>query len=164
MVNTDKFVSSLSFKVDFILPFFLYKEVSFSKISGLSFKINDNDSEDPDNTSLSSGKTEYEPLVLERALEVGKPTLLLIENSLTAWVENQVIAKRKFPIPLIVHALDKKHKPAVSWTFINAVPTNYALSEFDSQGDGILKETFTFQYKRFSRYEHKSLLGSLLTI
>lgn len=163
MVNTEKFVSSLSFKVDFIMPFFLYKEVSFSKISGLQFEIQENDSEDPDNTSLSSGKTKYEPLVLERAFEIGKPTLLLIENSLTAWVENQVAAKRKFPIPLIVHALNKNNKPSVSWTFINAVPVKYALSEFDSQGDGILKETFTFNYKSFSRYEHKSFLGSLLT-
>ena len=151
-MNHNRFLKSYSFKVDFILPGLLLKEVSFTKIEGLQYSISENNTEDPNASTLSAGEVSYSNLTLTRAIETGKPKILgVLENSLTNWVEKQVDLKMKFPIPIVVHALNEKNKPAMSWTFYNAFPIDYSVSGFDSTSNELVTETFIFKYKEFKR-------------
>ena len=147
----NKFLKAYAFKVDFILPGLLFKEVSFTKVDGLQYSIAENNTEDPNASTLSAGEVSYSSLSLTRAIETGKTKILGVENSLTHWVEKQVELKMKFPIPIVVHALDELNQPAMSWTFYNAYPIDYSISGFESRSTELLTETFVFKYKNFKR-------------
>lgn len=144
MQITD-FVPNYSFRVDFLTKDKLVKDISFTKVGGISFKINPSDTDDNDSGS-SLGEITLDELSLERYFTKGDKT-----HNIKTWLNDQLSENKKNPITVIVHSLNSENKSTVSWTFFNAYFTSYKLSEFDSKGNDLVTESLTLKYTHFKR-------------
>lgn len=90
-------------------------------------------------------KRTYSPLVLKRGV-------VLAGSFLSIWCNAALTLGLDAPIPtfnILVHLLDEKKAPAITWSFINAYPTTYETSDLDAQKGEILFETITMNYEYF---------------
>ena len=120
----------------------------FQEISGISVEM--------DTEPLSEGgenrfqhklpvKTKYTPLVLKRGA-------VLKDSFLSTWCNNTLRFGIDVPIQthdLLVHLLDEKQDPMVSWSFKNAWPISWEASALNAQESSILFETIKMQYTHF---------------
>jgi len=136
---------NFSFKVDFITQDKLVKDISFTKVSGISFTISQTDSDDNEAGS-SLGEIELTELTLERYFTKGDQS-----HNIKNWLNEQLQSKKKKTVTVIVHSLNAENKSNVSWTFFNAYFTSYKLSDFDSLGSDLVTETITLKYTNFKR-------------
>lgn len=130
-----------SFRVDFGIPGYFTKDIGFKSVSGIDFAMKLKDVKvggiDGGIVQVPDGYT-HGDLVLERGM---------IEGSfLINWLEAQIFAQRKIPIPVIVTLLDGDGLPVYCWFFINAYPIKWETSGFNAESSGLLIEKITFKY------------------
>lgn len=123
---------------------------SFKEVSGLSVEqgseklveggVNDYTWELPTQVTASN-------LVLKRGVCGSKSALI-------TWVEESINTDYSKALTLkniIVKLFDEKGKPMITWTFNDARPVKYSVSDFDSMKNEILVETIEFKYTFYSR-------------
>lgn len=129
------------FRVDFGLPGLFVKDVGFESVSGISMTLKTESVQSHGKTVEIASGVEYGDLVLSRGLIHG--------SKLGAWLEAQITLKRKFPIPIVISALDKNRMPVYCWTFINAYPTQLSVDGFNAVKGELLVEKVTFKYDSY---------------
>jgi phage tail-like protein len=130
---------SLSFKGD---------DAAFQEVSGIAKEMGVEEvacgGENRFKYRLPKGTTSQN-LVLKRAL--------LNENSqLLAWCAATLddgLANTVQPHDVTVRLLDADGNVCLSWTFFNAYPLKYSLSEFKSQENGLVLESMELAYTYF---------------
>lgn len=85
----------------------------------------------------------YGNLILKRGM--------LTDSKLIAWFRNAVEHFIFLPIDLRVTLLNESHEPLQSWTFRNAWPVKWSVSEFNAQENGLVSETIELAYSYFKR-------------
>ena len=145
------------FRVDFGIPGLFMTDTGFSKISGISFSINE------ETKSVGASTTnkvnviksiDFGDLFMERA-SVSSSVLIL-------WLNAQCMARRKAKIPIVVSVLDRKGLPIFCYTFFNAYPIKWETLNIDSQASGsgaILTDRITFKYDYYAQVAIPDLSG-----
>ena len=90
-------------------------------------------------------RVSYGNLVLKRGLLKG--------SELIEWFRNAVELYRFKPTGVLVTLLNENHEPLESWSFIQAYPVKWAVSEFNATGNEIVAETIELSYQYFRRLE-----------
>ncbi|WP_439850729.1 phage tail protein [Pseudomonas syringae] len=89
--------------------------------------------------------THYPNLVLKRGVAtVGSPLAEWCQATLGGGLRNPIKTKM-----IIVSLLDNLGHPCMQWSFINAYPVKWAMSELKSQENNILIETIELAYQYF---------------
>lgn len=88
----------------------------------------------------------YENLVLKRGL-------IPVNSSLADWFQNTLNDGLSAPIStkdISIQLLNAKGEPTMKWTFVNAYPVKYAVSDLHSQKNELLIETMELVYNYFT--------------
>lgn len=123
---------------------------SFKEVSGLSLElgseklieggVNNFTWELPTQVSSSN-------LVLKRGVLSKKSKLIKwIESSINTDYSKALVLKK-----IVVKLFNPKGKPLITWTFNDARPVKYQVSDFDSMKNEILIETMEFTYTFYKR-------------
>lgn len=130
------------FRVDILLPgVFGDKDTWWKEVSGIEMELTTEEYKEGGNSGppvmLPTG-SKFSDLVLKRGMIKG--------SFIINWLEVQMLAQKKIPIPLIVTSLDESGMPIYSWFFMNAYPVKFKTSGFDSMSGQVLMEEITFKY------------------
>ena len=74
----------------------------------------------------------------------GSPVALWCTETLNRGLENTIITQT-----IVVSLLDENGLPLKSWSFFNAWPVKWAVSDFNSMNNEIAIETLEFAYSYF---------------
>lgn len=118
-------------------------DCQFQSVSGLSYEIlYDKIQQGGDNTNnyfIPSGKVKYSNLILKRGL--------LANSELTQWC-NKILDNQQFnPQNLVIHLLDMKLVPMISWQIIGALPVKWSVDDFSATESKIAIETIELNYQ-----------------
>ena len=94
------------------------------------------------------GHAKYSPLVLKRGFVSSL-------SSLGEWLEETFKGGYNAPLSnknILVTLLGDDGSPLMGWLFINAYPTKWQVSNFNSQQNEFLTETMEFSYTRFELF------------
>lgn len=125
-------------------------ENSFKEVSGLSLELGSE-------KLTEGGVNNY---TLELPTQVNASNLVLKRGTLSKkgklvkWIEDSINTDYSKPLELkniLVKLLNEKGKPLITWTFNNARPVKYQVSDFDSLKNDILVETMEFTYTFYKR-------------
>ncbi|MFT6844600.1 MAG: phage tail-like protein [Flavobacteriales bacterium] len=122
---------------------------SFKEVEGLSMEMELEEFKEGGNNQLLQvpKRMKKKNLVLKRGL-------VPAQSKLMTWVEKTVSSDLSSPITLktiLVKLLNEKGNPLLVWTFNNAYPIKYDLSNLDAMKNDCLVETMEFSYTNFSR-------------
>ena len=123
-------------------------DVSFKEASGLTMEMGTEEIAEGGNNKFKHRVptiAKYSNLVLKRGLvpsdsEVAKWCVDTITGGLA-----EVITTKN----IIVSLLDEKGSPLKSWSFVNAWPVKWEVSEFNSMNNEIVIETLEFAFSYF---------------
>ncbi len=120
-------------------------DVRFTEVNGLSVELGTEEvAEGGENrfTQKFPGRAKYPDLVLKRGL--------LVQSQITDWIreciEDYVITPRNIDIKL----LNEEHQPLMTWHVVNAYPTKWSLSDFNSSNSAVVVESLQFFYQYFT--------------
>jgi phage tail-like protein len=125
-------------------------ENSFKEVSGLSLELGSEKLvEGGVNNFTWELPTQVAPsnLVLKRGV-------LGAKSELIGWIEDSITSDYSTPLTLrniIVKLFDSQGNPMITWTFNNARPVKYTVSELDSTKNEIAIETMEFAYTFYKR-------------
>jgi phage tail-like protein len=145
-----------NFRVDFGLPGLFVKDVAFRSVSGIGFKLDEEETKSGGTIGgviYSIANVKYTNLVLERGMFKG--------SFLINWMEAQCYSKRKIPIPIVVTMLDEEGLPVYSWFFINAYPIAWETNGFHAEKSELIVEKITFRYLFYKQVNTALMFAAL---
>jgi phage tail-like protein len=136
---------SFFFKVEFPNISDNSADNSFQAVSGLNIEF--------DTESFKEGgenrfehklplRSKYPDLVLKRGL--------LTDSKVVKWCRDAFESMIFEPTAVIVHLLNDKGRPVKTWNIVNAWPKKWSVSEFKSDDNSIVVESFELSYQYFT--------------
>lgn len=119
-------------------------EIAFQSVAGLSVDVETEEiSEGGENRFKHKVpvRTKYPNLVLKRGL--------LVNSDVMKWCKDAVENFKFKPTSLIVKLLNEKHEPLLSWSFVNAYPVKWSVSDFNAEENKLVIETLELTYNYF---------------
>lgn len=92
-------------------------------------------------------QTKYGNLVLKRGLMTTK-------SGLAQWCQDMIFSDLGTPVQpksIMLFLLNADNKPVMTWSFVNAYPVKWRLSDFKSQENALAIETIEFAYNYFKK-------------
>lgn len=123
---------------------------SFKEVSGLSLELG---SEKLVEGGVNNFTWEL-PTQVSSSNLVLKRGVLSKKSKLIKWVEASINTDYSKALELkniVVKLFSAKGKPMITWTFNNARPVKYQVSDFDSMKNEVLIETMEFTYTFYKR-------------
>ena len=121
-------------------------EASFKEVSGISNEIPIEEIKDGEVNSFKHrlpGKINYSNLVLKRGLiSKDSPLAEWCKATLEGGLDNPLETKN-----ILVSLLDQDGKPLKTWSFSDAWPLKWEVSDFNSINDELVVETLEFAYR-----------------
>ena len=141
-----------SFHFEVNIKGFAPNDYSFKEVSGISMEreINEIKSGGLQYAYRVPGRIKYGELTLKRGV-------VMANSPLSKWCMSTIkstLDKPIVPKSIIVKLMNAKGKPAVSWSFSNAWPKKWEVSNLNSMASGeasLLIETLTFVYESFKK-------------
>lgn len=133
------------FKVEFGLTD-AGSDVRFQEVSGLTSEIGIEELQEGGENRFSHrlpGRVKYGNLVLKRGM--------LTDSGLIGWFRNAVEEYTFDPVDVQVTLLNEDHDPIMSWSFTNAWPVKWAVSDLKAQDNSLVVETIELAYNYFRR-------------
>ncbi len=96
------------------------------------------------------GVASFQNLVLKRGMIPKK-------SALTSWIDSTLgggLIKPIQPTTITLKMLGANKSPVVTWTFANAYPVKWSVSDFNSMDNNLSVETLEFAYTYFKRKEN----------
>ncbi len=136
------------FVVHFELPGLLGtgNDVRFQEVSGLSASIETEPLKEGGENRFTHTlplRTSYEKLVLKRGM--------LTDSKLIAWMKDAIDNFKFSPITINVMLLDENHLPVTNWSFVNAWPEKWSVSNLNAQENSLVIETIELSYNYFKK-------------
>ncbi len=125
------------------------KDIGFQEVSGINASVGEYTFEEGGENRFIHRLPErisYENLILKRGVLHG--------SKLIEWFRNAVESYRFEPKGVLVTLLNNEHEPVESWTFINAYPVKWSVSNFDAQSNELAVETIELAYQYFRRMDN----------
>jgi len=126
------------------------ESMSFKEVSGISQELGVEDViEGGENRFIHRLPTnaKHPNLVLKRGI-------LLADSIIAKWCTDTIsgdFSTSISPKTITVNLLDEKGTPLISWTFNNAYPVVYRVSDFHSEKNEVVIESMEFAYSYFKR-------------
>lgn len=123
---------------------------SFKEVSGLSLELG---SEKLVEGGVNNFTWEL-PTQVSSSNLVLKRGVLSKKSKLIKWIETSINTDYSKALELkniVVKLFSAKGKPMITWTFNNARPVKYQVSDFDSMKNEVLIETMEFTYTFYKR-------------
>jgi phage tail-like protein len=127
-------------------------DASFQDVSGLSAELGIEEVNEGGENRFSHRlptRPKYGNLVLKRGM--------LKDSGLIQWFKDAVEGFIFKPGTVTVTLLNEDHEPLEGWSFINAWPVKWVISDFKAQENAIVVETIELAYHYFRRLEEKEL-------
>jgi len=87
----------------------------------------------------------YAPLILKRGLISSlSPLNTWVQGILKSGLQEKISTK-----DLVINLLNEENAPLMGWTFINAYPTKWQVSNFNAMNNEVAIETLEISYQRF---------------
>ncbi len=134
------------FKVDFKLDKKKQNDCRFQEVSGLTAEMSSESLvEGGENrfTHKLPVRANYGNLILKRGL--------LTDSGLIKWIEDSIENFNFNPIQINVSLLNEKRHPLVNWSFINAWPVKWIVSDLKATDNSVVVETIELSYNYFRR-------------
>lgn len=87
-------------------------------------------------------RTRYTDLVLKRGL--------LADSKVLKWCKDAFESLVFQPTTVIVHLLNEKGQPLKTWNVVNAWPKKWSVSDFKSDDNSVVVESFELSYQYFT--------------
>jgi phage tail-like protein len=132
------------FRVEFDLPGAGDNDSRFRDVTGLSMEVEEESyNEGGENRFVRKfpGRARYPDLVLKRGL--------LINSAVRAWCEAAIQNLDIQPVTVWVTILNEQHQPLQTYTFINAWPKKWTVSDLNAESSEILVESLELVYQYF---------------
>ena len=123
---------------------------SFKEVSGLSLELGSE-------KLIEGGVNNYTwelPTQVSSSNLVLKRGVFSKKSKLIKWIEDSINTDYSKALELkhiVVKLFSAKGKPMITWTFNNARPVKYQVSDFDSMKNEVLIETMEFSYTFYKR-------------
>jgi len=136
------------FLVSFELPGFTRggNDARFQEVSGISAEINVEEIKEGGENRFHHRipvRAKYPNLVLKRGL--------LTDSKLINWFRDAVENFNFSPTTITVNLLNEKHEPISTWTFVDAWPVKWSISNFNAGENQIAVDTIELSYKYYRR-------------
>ena len=142
------------FKVEFGFLANETKDISFQEVSGLGAEVSTEEFQEGGENRFSHRlptRAKYSNLVLKRGL--------VTDSKLINWVKNAVEnieanpgTPEEEPTEVNVTLLDEEHQPlADTYSFVNAWPVKWSVSDFKAMDNSIVIETLELSYQYFTK-------------
>ena len=123
-------------------------DIRFQEVSGLNATVGEftfNEGGENRFVHRLPGRITYEKLVLKRGMLMG--------SKLIAWFRDAVESFSFDPKEVIVTLLNQEHEPLEAWSFYQAYPVKWNISNFNAQNNEIVIETIELSFQYFTRLE-----------
>jgi len=120
-------------------------EIRFMEVGGLAMELASEEiPEGGENRFVQKYpvRAKYPELVLKRGL--------LPRSSTFEWMSEAIQHLRIAPRNVDVKLLNAEHDPLVTWHFVNAYPTKWALADLNASGNTVAVETLQLFYQYYS--------------
>jgi phage tail-like protein len=132
------------FRVEFDLAKAGDNDIRFRDVAGLSMEMEEETyNEGGENRFIQKlpVRARYPDLVLKRGL--------LVNSAVREWCEAAIQNLDIQPITVWVTILNEKHEPLQTYTFINAWPKKWTISDLNAESSEILVESLELAYQYF---------------
>lgn len=127
-----------------------YKDAAFQEVSGLNMSLETKEVVEGgrnDYTHHLPVRAKYNELVLSRGLITkGSDISNWITNTIQGGLREQIITKT-----ITLHLLNEKASPLSTWTFNNAFPVKWEISNLNAERSSLVIERLTFKYSYFKK-------------
>jgi phage tail-like protein len=120
-------------------------DVRFTEVSGLSVEIGTEEvAEGGENRFVQKFPTraKFTELTLKRGL--------LVNSGIADWINRTINNFDIQPKNVDVQLLNEKHEPLITWHLINAYPTKWSVSDFNSTNSAVVVESLQLYYQYFT--------------
>jgi phage tail-like protein len=121
-------------------------DTRFQEVSGLSAEIGTEDLQVGGENRFSyrlPTRAKYNNLILKRGM--------LRDSGLISWFTNAIEDFEFKPADVIVYLLNENHEVTSSWTFIQAYPLKWTISDLKAMDNSLVIETIELAYQYFRR-------------
>ncbi|TAA48437.1 phage tail protein [Corallincola spongiicola] len=132
------------FRVEFALSSASY-DMQFRDVSGLSMELDEESvTEGGENRFIQRlpKRAKYPDLVLKRGM--------LQDSELREWCRAAIQEMDIQPVTVWVILLNEQHEPLQTYTFINAWPKRWQLSDLNAESSAVVIETLELAYQYFT--------------
>ncbi len=133
------------FRVEFLDIDTVDNDVLFQSVSGLSASIETESIKEGGENRFTHAlpvRSQYSDLVLKRGV--------LKDSGIVAWCRDALEGFSFQPITVLVHLLNEKHEPLVTWNIAHAWPKKWATADLDAEKSAVLIETLELSYNFFT--------------
>lgn len=120
-------------------------DVRFTEVSGLSVEMKTEEVPEGGENRFAQkypGGVRYTEVTLKRGL--------LIRSDLTDWIEQCINNFDIQPKEMFIKLLNENHEPLITWHLINAYPTKWSVSDFNSSNNAVVVESLQLYYQYFT--------------
>ncbi|MFA6923679.1 MAG: phage tail protein [Bacteroidales bacterium] len=134
------------FRIEFKVNGVTDNDAKFQEVTGLTAEIaTETLAEGGENryTHKLPVKANYGNLILKRGM--------LTNSGLISWFKDAIENFSFEPAEVIVTLLNENHEPLVAWSFVNAWPVKWMVSDLKAQDNSVVIETIELAYNYFRR-------------
>jgi len=120
-------------------------DVRFTDVSGLSVEMGTEEVvEGGENWFIQKfpTRTKYTELTLKRGL--------LVNSGITDWIKSCINDFDIHPKNMDIKLLNENQMPLITWHLINAYPTKWSVSDFNSTNNAVVVESLQLYYQYFT--------------
>ena len=120
-------------------------DVRFTDVAGLGFELTTTEvAEGGQNRYVQKypGNGKYQDLVLKRGM--------FPDSKIVDWIRECIEDFEIEPRNIVIHLLNEKHEPLVTWNVVNAYPTRWSISDLSATSNQVVVESIQFAYQYFS--------------
>lgn len=132
------------FRVEFDLPDAGDDDIRFREVSGLSMELEEETlNEGGENRFVQKFpvRARYPDLVMKRGL--------LTDSAVRTWCEAAIRDLDIEPTTVWVTVLNENHEPLQTYTFVNAWPKKWSVSDLNAESSDIIVESLELAYQYF---------------
>lgn len=135
-------------------------DATFQEVTGISAKMQSEEIKEGSENRFTHnvpGRVRYENLVLKRGLVVwpsdfGNWCKKTLQAGDLSTISNAKLEAKTIMLELLDPS---NNKPIMSWSFVNALPLKWDLTELNTQDNAIAIETLTLTYQYFETFNHR---------
>jgi phage tail-like protein len=134
------------FRVNFLdIPKVVDNDVLFQSVSGLTTTMETETVKEGGENRFSHVlpvRCQHSDLVLKRGL--------LKDSGIIAWCRDALEAFSFQPTTVLIHLLNEKHEPLVTWNVVHVWPKKWSTGDLNAEQNALLIETLELNYNFFT--------------
>lgn len=137
--------SGFHFRVDFLDIKTIDQDIMFRSVSGLSVSMETESIKEGGENRFSHTlpvRSQYSDLVLKRGV--------LVDSGVIAWCRAALEGFTFRPITVLVHLLNEKHEPLITWNVVHVWPKKWSTADLNAEASEVLVETLELSYNFFT--------------